>query len=550
MVVAPLTKVTLKATKADLGAVLAGIVRFGTFHPIREDGMEQDIGILLLASKAQEVYGRAGDILLRGGFGAKPLAKEVERFEARDLNDLVDSLDGYVRTVEDNAEIFATEHDREGVVSVLLAVQEAALMAFEDLQRILVLPQADGSVALKGYVPTRSLATFRAALGGALVSEDPAKPSKPDGQGKGEPYVPSLLVNRRVVSFFESLTLMRGLPRYGEVDPTPIIALVFPLFFGLMFGDVGHGLALAVFGAYLIYGTQYGSWGKQVLVLSLSTTLVGLVRGVAFGLTFTSPLASLFPLPPVFSASFTLSYVPLLLEVAVVVGTFHLASGYVIAFVNDERVGDHRRAFLNRLPTAVLYTFVVPLGFAVAGTGLALGTLFTSDSPTPVFDQLLGLQVPLSLTARASLPFVLCSSLVMVLGYPAVEGVSLRSWRKVALGLGAGALDALVKLFEFFTNTLSYIRLGVLLITTTLLETLTADVLAAGLAGVAIGAFLNVCVIGLEGLVVYIQDMRLQLYEWFSSFYNGGGVPFVPLVSGGVRFTIDWAARPGLRAAP
>jgi V/A-type H+-transporting ATPase subunit I len=72
------------------------------------------------------------------------------------------------------------------------------------------------------------------------------------------------------------------------------------------------------------------------------------------------------------------------------------------------------------------------------------------------------------------------------------------------------------------------------------LETLTADVLKAGTLGIAIGAFLNLCVIGLEGLIVYIQDMRLQLYEWFSQFYAGTGVPFMPLVSGGNRFVVSW----------
>ncbi|HEV2389926.1 MAG TPA: hypothetical protein VGS04_04295, partial [Nitrososphaerales archaeon] len=94
--------------------------------------------------------------------------------------------------------------------------------------------------------------------------------------------------------------------------------------------------------------------------------------------------------------------------------------------------------------------------------------------------------------------------------------------------------------FEFFLNTISYIRLGVLLVTTTLLGSLVAGVLSYGAVGVVIAALLNVAVIALEGVIVYIQDMRLQLYEWLSQFYSGTGTPFKPLVSGGGHFALTW----------
>jgi len=537
MAVAPLSEVTLGASQKDVGVLLARLIEFGTFHPVKEKGMTQDISILLVASKAQDVYARTSELLRSEEFGKTPRPKEVETFDAHDLRELVDSLDDYLRTIEGDPSLFNGEEDREGVVSVLLAVQEASLMVFNDLQRILVLPQADGSVRMKGFAPTKSLGQLKALMGPFLVEADPVSPK---AGSAGEPYVPSLLVNPRVVRFFESLTLMRGLPRYGEVDPTPILALVFPLFFGLMFGDVGHGIALLAFGTYLIYKTAYVSWGKQLLVLSTSTTVIGFVRGSFFGLTFTSPVSSIVRLPPAFTAAFTLSYIPFLLELAIVIGTFHLASGYAISFVNNERAGNWVYALLNRLPTVFLYAFIVPLGFAVAGTGLNFGVLFTSTAPTPVFNELLGLKIPIEETVKFSLPFVVASSIVLLAGHP-IEGYLHTHRMKTALkDFGVGVIDTAAKFFEFFTNTLSYVRLGVLLITTTLLETLTGDVLKSGIIGIPIGAFLNVCVIGLEGLVIYIQDMRLQLYEWFSQFYAGTGTPFLPLVSRGIHFTVSW----------
>lgn len=537
MAVAALARVTLQARRNELGVLLARLIKFGTFHPIREKGMEQDMGILMISSRSQDVYGRANDLLQKAGFGGEGRPGEVERFEAGDIRELVDLLDGYVRTVEDNKALFSDEEDKMGVVSVLTAVKEASLMVFEDLQRILVEPQTEGSVRIKGFVPTRSLDEFRPLMGGFFVAADPVRP---DERGKESPYIPSLLVNPRVVSLFEGLTLMRGLPSYGEVDPTPIIALAFPLFFGLMFGDVGHGIALSAFGFYLIYRTQYAVWGRQIIVLSLSTVIVGLVRGTVFGLNFTSPVSRIVALPPAFTAAFTLAYIPFLLELAVVIGTFHLASGYAISFVNNERVGNRAYAFLNRLPTVVLYASIVPLGFAVTGTNLDFGVLLTSLAPTPVFNELLGVQIPVSLTARVSLPFVIGAAILLVAGRVAMDYTEERSLTDAIKGFGLGCFDVGAKFFEFFVNTLSYVRLGVLLVTTTLLDTLTADVLSAGVAGVAIGAFLNVCVIALEGLIIYIQDMRLQLYEWFSQFYAGAGTPFVPLTSNGLHFKMSW----------
>lgn len=528
-------RVTLEAPKAEMGVLLAKVIRFASFHPSKREGMVQDIGTLLMASRAQEIYSRAGDLLDKGGVKTAEADKEVEKFEAHDIETLLNVLEDYLDTIEKNLSIFTEEKDRRGVTEVLLAIQEASLMVFEDLQRIFVYP-LDGGVRFEGFVPADSLERLKDSLGTYLVSVEPVKT-----QGKDVAYVPTLLVNPRLVSAFESLTLMRGLPRYGEVDPTPILALVFPFFFGVMFADVGHGIALLVFGLYLVYRTTYKTWGKLVLTLSFSTALFGFVRGSFFGVPFASPLERVVPLPPALSAGFTLSSIPFLLEVAIAIGTFHLASGYAIAFVDQQRAGNYLDAFLDRLPTIALYSFLIPFAFAVAGTGLNVGVLFTSAAPTPVFNDLLGLDVPVSETARISLPVIAAALLVLIAGEPIRDYLSTHRWRSALRGLGDGLFQAVAKPFEFFMNTVSYIRLGVLLITTTLLGSLVADVLSSGTLGAIVAVFLNIAVISLEGVIVYIQDMRLQLYEWLSRFYAGTGIPFLPLTSGGDHFRVNWA---------
>ncbi|HYW83956.1 MAG TPA: V-type ATPase 116kDa subunit family protein, partial [Spirochaetia bacterium] len=431
------------------------------------------IGLLLLGSRAHEVYSQASELLGEGMFKTGDRETQVEKFEAHDLEELVKQLEEYLETIEKNLSLFTSKDDKWGVTQVLLAVQEASLMVFDDLQRIFVYPSDGVAVRLEGFVPAHSLEAFKGLMGGYVVATEPVKT-----QGKDAAYIPTLLVNPRVVSIFESLTLERGVPKYGEVDPTPILAFVFPFFFGVMFADVGHGVALFAFGLYLVYRTAYKNWGELILVLSLSTVLFGFVRGSFFGVPFTSPLERVISLPPALSAGFTLSSIPFLLEVALLIGAFHLASGYAIAFVNQERAGNYLDAFFDRLPTIVLYSFLIPFGFAVAGTALDFGVLFTSAAPTPIFNNLLGLDVPIAAVARVSLPGIVATLLVLIAGHPIREYLAAHTLRSAVRGLGDGLLEAVAKPFEFFLNTISYIRLGVLLITTTLLGSLVAGVLS------------------------------------------------------------------------
>src|SRR5665647_2157457 len=67
-------------------------------------------------------------------------------------------------------------------------------------------------------------------------------------EGAEDEDPPTRVSNSRFVKPFEELTKLYGLPHYDEVDPTPVIAITFPIIFGLMFGDVGHGLVLLLRG--------------------------------------------------------------------------------------------------------------------------------------------------------------------------------------------------------------------------------------------------------------------------------------------------------------
>src|SRR5271169_3393957 len=124
MAVTRLVRVTLEAPLPDVGTLLARLISFTEFHPSKREGMVQDIAVLLLASKAHDIYSRAGEVLERGGVkAAEGKKKEVETFEAHDIDGLLSSLDDYLVTIEKNVSLFTEEKDRLGVTEVLLAIR-------------------------------------------------------------------------------------------------------------------------------------------------------------------------------------------------------------------------------------------------------------------------------------------------------------------------------------------------------------------------------------------------------------------------------------------
>ncbi len=520
--------------------MLVKLMEFGRFHPIKRKDSVQDIDLLVLGSRAQSVYSKTGDLL---GKDAVKLVRNkkapLREFKARDLDELIHTFEDDIETLGEVLAYTPTESERLEISDMLLSIREASLTVFNNLQKISVKYDLAGIVTIEGFIPSSSIDDFRQILDKYVFSVETL--TKEESRSSS---TPSLVVNRKVISIFEDLSLQRGIPKYNEIDPTPIVAFVFPLFFGIMFGDVGHGVTLLALSWYLFSKTKYIYWGKLLAVLGSSALVMGFVRGLFFGVEFPSPVERVIPLTRALSAGFTLQNIPLILELAIVIGTFHLATAYVISFVNEMRSRDYLEAFLDRMATLALYSSIIPFGLAVAGTDLQLGVLYTSTASTPFFNQLLGLQIPVSILAKDSLPFILGSLVVLAISKPVVAYQSSHKSKDLVRAIGSGVLQIVAKPFEFFTNVLSYVRLGVLMITTYVLGSLVAGVLAFGVLGGVIAIFLNIIVMSMEGLIVYIQDMRLQLYEWLSKFYIGTGTPFSPIISNGHFSRITWGEQP------
>ena len=537
LAIARLSHVALVCPRNETQKLLTKLCEFGEYHPLDRDGLVQDIEVLILSSKAQGIYADATH-LLPPDYTADtvPSSSKPVTFEAKDPSSLLDLL---AKKLESLGVQFAnSDVDAKKLLTYdLEAIRETALALFNDLSRMRFSFEDKRFVILEGFIPTKKVESFRNVTKDFLISSEPV-----DKDEAKKEEVPSMFSNPRSVSLFENVTLLSGFPKYNEIDPTPVTAVVFPLFFGIMFSDLGHGIVLLLFGYALTrwFKGSYNYWGRLIMVLGSASIVLGFIRGSFFGYQFSSPLRLLIPLPSVLNGGFSIASVSFWIEFSIILGTFHLSTGYALSLLNSIHSREYARAFLSGLPTLFLYGSGVPLMLAVIGAGLHIENILSISNPTPFFNELLGIKVPISQIADISLPVFLFSIVMLVVGRMIIDFRSDQSRWRIEKSIVLGLVEGLVKPFEFFVNTLSYVRLGILLILGTILVTLSIGVISLGFIGIIAAIFANIAIMSIEGFMVYIQDLRLHVYEWFSNFFSGSGTPFEPMVSKGLSFSVHW----------
>ena len=357
-----------------------------------------------------------------------------------------------------------------------------------------------------GWVPTTARPKLEQEI--AKVSDKIAiETLKPRQEDIGR--IPALLQNPPVVRAFQGLVTTYGQPNYGELDPTPVMALTFPLIFGIMFGDVGHGLLLSLVGLLLASGKirslrSMASLGTVVTACGIVATGFGFLYGSIFG--FEDVIEALWFRP--------LEKITDVLLFAVVVGVMLLSVGVIYNIANTMLSKRWGRMLFNRNGIAGLVFYWSLLGIAVNTFGVHV----------PVPGNFL---VASAVISGIAMTFGELFEHVLENHRPLVEG-----------DIGTYIVLSLFELFEtlitLLSNTLSYVRMGAFAVAHGALS-LVVFIIAENFGGkgsfgywviVALG---NLFVIGFEGMIVSIQTLRLEYYELFSKFFAGGGVPYQPL---------------------
>ncbi|MBI2184701.1 MAG: hypothetical protein HYU39_07070 [Thaumarchaeota archaeon] len=437
----------------------------------------------------------------------------------------------------------------------ILTLRETGQVAYTVLSQVRKPGELKRFAVVEGYIPNVQQEDFHKRFSRWISVFEEAGHKEHGEHGEATPSVPTLARHSKMVKPFANITLTQGPPGYGEFDPTAIIALIFPVFYGLMFGDLGHGLVLTAFGAYLFMRAKGGhpirSWGQMFIAAGVAAMVVGIGIGEVFGLE----LGKFIPLPfhPLELVergheaipSIALQVLYVFLKIAIALGTLHIFIGLLVNVVNGIKSRETLEVYLHRVPLLILYVFFVSFLFAFWAGGKQISTLFTSTNSLFLLRDI-GIHIPVKLASSIAIPGMIALLLLMVAGRVVLTKKGMGHGDE---GAGMAALIEFVELaFEripgFLANTVSYLRIAVLL-------TVHASLLIAlnlawsmGLAAIPLIVVGNLGIIALEALIVFIQDLRLHLYEWFTKFYEGTGIIYRKIIPSTNYVELEWEEKP------
>ena len=317
---------------------------------------------------------------------------------------------------------------------------------------------------------------------------------------------PTKLKNNFFTKPFRMITKMYGTPNYEEFDPTPLVALTYSLMFGAMFGDVGHGLLLMILGI-LGYIKKNLSGAKMFVPVGISSMIFGFLYGSIFGLEDVLPAIWLKPSEAMTSVPFfgTLNSIFI---VSVCFGMFLILLTMTMNVYMRLKEGEKLEAIFDRNGV---------MGLIFYGLLVITLVLYMTGHAIPAFS----LVLLVMLIALACIGF---KEKIIHLITKSKE----KSSDGIVIQLITVFFEAFETLLSFISNTISFVRVGAFAISHGVMMGIV--LMFAHLEGAhpnwLVFILGNLFVTGFEGLVVFIQVLRLEFYELFSHFFKGDGIEF------------------------
>ncbi len=319
---------------------------------------------------------------------------------------------------------------------------------------------------------------------------------------------PVKLKNNAIFKPFEMFVEMYGLPNYKEFDPTILIGLTYSIIFGFMFGDVGQGLVLLILGSIIAFKKK-SMLAAIIARCGFFSTIFGLMFGSIFGFEdiinplWLRPAKAMTSLPVIGNLN-------TVFVVTIALGMLIIILMMILSILTKLRFKKSGEALFdtNGVAGLVFYTsaFIIIILF-MTGNALPASIVLFIMFVLPLI--LIFLKEPLS---------------------------ALLEKKKVHLegGTGMFILQGFFELFEvllsYFSNSLSFVRIGAFAVSHAAMMEVVLMLSGAESGNINWIAVVlgNIFVMGMEGLIVGIQVLRLEYYELFSRFYTGGGRPFKP----------------------
>ena len=315
--------------------------------------------------------------------------------------------------------------------------------------------------------------------------------------------VPVQFRHSKVLKPFEMLIEAYGIPRYGTIDPTIFVAISFLIMFGAMFGDIGHG-AVLVLVSFLLGRKAASEELRHIKALLLYCGSSAVAFGILYGSFFGIEFKSLWIKP--------IENIMEVFKISVYLGITMISLGIVINVINGLRDRDYKKVFFDKagLIGGVIYW---------AGIGV-VSKILVSDSRIPSYYFLL-----------------ILSGVLILFFYPLVDCIMKKKYSHLMESFMESLVGILEVFMGYMANTVSFIRVAAFALAHTglfiaifdLAKIVHSDSGAGNAMSWTVLIVGNIVSIGLEGLVVTIQSVRLNYYEFFSKFFMAGKSVYKPL---------------------
>jgi V/A-type H+-transporting ATPase subunit I len=453
--------------------------------------------------------------------------------------ELLEGLEGRLKNAGKELEEIENEKTRirDESQTALYQLGSILLMAVaaEDIKSRLV--STSSVYLLSGWIPADLITQTAADLSRITHGRTAIRIYVPDEVPEvknGSEKVPVSLKHGGFVKGFEGVIFSYGAPLYGTIDPTPLVAVFFTLLFGIMFGDSGQGAVLLFLG--LLAGrynrlAKFKNYSTPLIAVGISSIVMGFITGEVFTREelFVAPTRAITRAITGQPVDRLLTIMPLAEHGGSVIKLFYFfgftvgmgillnSLGLIINISNKCILKKYEEAFFAKTGLAGLLLF----WYAIF---IALRCIFFKGS-FEYFD-LAGILIP-------------C---ICIFFGPLIWRCITRERPLLSHGIMTFLMEGFVEVMEtasgYISNTVSFLRVGAFALSHGVLSYIvfrfTEELANSGggpigsVSALLVLIFGNLVIIVLEGMIVAIQVVRLQYYEFFSKFFTETGVEFAP----------------------
>lgn len=528
----------LKASYSDLEHLSFITLRIGKIDPAEFDELKFDIGnraIVLplgndksriLAASSKKGRFALDTELKRHNFVNLEIPKDFKGIPDEVLESLKNQKqesDKKLKSLEKQRANFADTH-KEQIYSLLgkLSLASQVRATENKLESTKLVYRITGWLAV---VDSEEVVKHLVSITENRIAIREYEPDEVPSVINGREKVPVELKHGKFLSSFKRMIFSYGSPVYGTVDPTPFVALFFTILFGIMFGDAGQGLVFLILGILMACKViKVGGWNKFApifMAIGCTSMIMGILTGEFFanetilvpvsrfitGL-FGEPRDQILHMMPSSNPESIMNMFKFF-GFSVAVGFIINSTGLILNIINSFSRKKNGQAIFGKYGIFGASFFWYVIIFIVR--------IFLFGQTPKMYDWII-IGVTLFFAAFGE-PFER-----LVDGErPVLEN-----------GFGSMLITGIVELIEvlsgYMSNTVSFLRVGAFALAHAVLGFIINSMseLAPPAAGILISIIGNVIVIVLEGMIVAIQVIRLQYYEFFSKFFNETGREFKP----------------------